>query len=128
MSGFIKKHIKRIKVRLRSDNKLIITLNLSLLIVILILSLNLFNIEISSTGKAVEDYGEMLCIVNYEDNFNVWEDIDGCCLEVRKQLNCVKEKGYYTDKVLDWKCGTGNLNYWLNNDAYSYCKEQVIWK
>ena len=111
---------------MRSD-KLLIALNFSLLIIAGMLVLNLFEISISPTGKATYDTSEMLCIVNFKENYNVWGDIDSCCLEVRKQLSCVKDKGYYTDKTVEWRCSTGSLNYWLNDEMYNYCKEQVIW-
>ncbi len=111
---------------MRSD-KLLIALNFSLVIVAGMLLLSLFDLEISPTGRAVYDPSEMLCVVNFKENYNSWEDMDSCCLEVRKQLNCVKDKGYYADKTVEWRCSTGELNYWLNQEAYNYCKEQVIW-
>ena len=109
------------------SNKLLVALNFSLVIIAGILLLSLFDVGVSPTGRAVYDYEEMLCIVNFKENYNIWEDIDSCCLEVRKQLSCVKDKGYYTDKTVEWRCNTGELNYWLNSEAYNYCKEQVIW-
>jgi hypothetical protein len=108
-------------------DKLLIALNFSLVIIAGILLLSLFDIGISPTGRATYDPSEMLCVVNFKENYNSWEDIDSCCLEVRKQLSCVKDKGYYTDKTVEWRCGTGPLNYWLSDETYNYCKEQVIW-
>ena len=110
-----------------ASNKVLVALNFSLVIIAGILFLNLFDITISPTGRAVYDSSEMVCVVNFKDNYNLWEDIDGCCLEVRKQLSCVRDKGYYTNKTVEWKCNTGELNYWLSDEAYNYCKEQVIW-
>ena len=109
------------------SNKLLVLLNFSLVIIAGILVLSLFDLTVSPTGRATFDASEMLCVINYEDNYNSWEDIDSCCLEVRKQLSCVKDKGYYADKTVEWRCGTGPLNYWLSQETYDYCKEQVIW-
>ena len=108
-------------------NKLLVALNFSLVLIAGFLLLSLFDVTVSPTGRAVYDSSEMVCVVNFKDNYNLWEDIDSCCLEVRKQLGCVKNKGYYTDKTVEWKCSTGQLNYWLSDEAYNYCKEQVIW-
>ena len=100
--------------------------NISLVFIAILLFLNLFEIQLPSLGKAqyILDREEPLCIVNYQDNFNEWNDLDSCCLEARKQLECKivqLEKPY-------WSCQTGTkLKYLLNNKAYRYCQQSRIW-
>ena len=100
-----------------------VVLNFSLGLIAVLLFLNLLDVQLPNLGQAqyLLDGGEPLCLVGYREEFNEWNDLNGCCLEARKQLSCsVKEGG--------WMCSTGNLNYWLNNKAYNYCKQQSIWR
>jgi hypothetical protein len=109
------------------DKKVLVVLNFSLAIIAIILVLNLFEFEFIPLGKAVYQPEEMLCVVNWQDNYNLWNDINSCCLEVRKQLSCEKDKAYYADKTVNWRCQTGELKYWLNDQTYDYCKKTSIW-
>jgi len=107
-------------------------INISLSLIVVVLLLNLFEVTIPTVGQAkyVLDKEDASCIVQWNDELNSWNDIDYCCLEAKKQLSCEKSKLFVENKELDWVCQTGSgdvLKYWLNNKAYNYCKQQVIW-
>lgn len=102
------------------------TINVSLGLISLLLILNLTGVELPSLGQAqyALDKEDPVCIVNWQDNFNQWNDLDRCCLEAKKQLDCHRE----SLDDLDWVCQSGNeLKYWMNNKAFNYCKQLRIW-
>ncbi|PIZ52094.1 hypothetical protein COY27_01235 [Candidatus Woesearchaeota archaeon CG_4_10_14_0_2_um_filter_33_13] len=110
-----------------TNKNVLIIANVSLFIICIILILTLFEVKVPTTGMSIVDKEEMLCVVNWRDNYNSWTDIDSCCLEARKQLTCVKEQGYYMDKTVQWRCQTGELSYWLDSKAYNYCNKLSVW-
>ncbi len=108
------------------SKKVMVIANFSLVFLALLLTLNLFNVQLPTVGQAqyLIDQDNPLCIVNYKDNFNEWNDLDSCCIESRKQLECKKNKLEKTD----WSCQTGSdLKYLLNKKAYNYCQNLEIW-
>ncbi|MBU0457451.1 MAG: hypothetical protein ABH824_01200 [Nanoarchaeota archaeon] len=110
-----------------------IIINISLGLMILLLLLNLSGIELPTLGKAqyVLDKEDPLCVVNWKNEYNQWNDLDGCCLEARKQLGCHKDELSVNDGGLElsWVCETNSnaVGYWLNNKAYNYCRQQSYW-
>jgi len=114
------------------NDKIWATMNVSLVLVALILTLTLFEVELPTLGQAkyALDKSEPLCIVNWQDSYNEWNDLDSCCVEARKQLDCSEGEWYYQDKTVEWQCKTGSgnvLKYWLNDKAYNYCRQLNIW-
>ena len=108
------------------SEKTLFIINVSLGLLSVLLLLMLIGIELPTLGKAQYylDKEEPLCLVNWKEEFTPWEDLDRCCLEARKQVECHKEK--YGGA--DWLCESGaSVNYWLNNKAYSYCRQQPYW-
>ena len=107
-----------------ASKKTLTIINISLIFIALLLILNLFGFELPSIGQAISffDDSEPLCIVNWQDDFNELEDLDRCCLEVKKQAECSNEN----KAGVNWVCqsGAGSIKYWLNNKAYSYCKQR----
>lgn len=105
------------------------TINISLGLIIVILSLNLAGVELPTLGKAQYwlDQEEPVCVVNWKDEFTLWPDLDRCCFEARKQLDCRKEKLSREGLELDWVCETGPQKVWTNNKAYRYCQQLRIW-
>lgn len=105
-------------------------INTALVFISLLLILNLLDIQLPTLGQALYslDKTDPLCVVNWKDDFNTLDDLDRCCLEARKQLECVRgEKNLEQGKVR-WVCQTGNsVKYWLNSKAYGYCRQQDIW-
>ncbi len=106
-------------------------MNLSLVALAAILVLNFFGLTIPSAGQVASlfDQEDPLCLTRWKEEFTPWNDIDRCCLETRKQLECTKEV-----KELSWgrvnhvcKTGPGTVSYWLNNKAYRYCQQQEYW-
>ncbi len=106
--------------------------NVSLSFIAFLLILNLFGIKVPSFGKALYllDREEPACIVEWQQRFTPWTDVAQCCLEARKQLECVPKKQVQEGGETDWVCKTGEntVQYHLNNKAYFYCREQVFWK
>ena len=106
-------------------------MNISLALLAFLLILQLFEIRLPVLGKAsYENKIGAECLINWEDEYASWGDLDRCCLEARQQLDCRKENLWFGDKKLDWVCQTGSgktLKYWLNEKAYRYCTKQIIW-
>ncbi len=101
-------------------------INISLGLLSLLLLLTFLGVELPTLGQAqyALDKEDPLCMVNWKDEFNPWNDLDRCCLEARKQLDCHREQR----DNLDWVCQTGlSVKYWLNNKAHNYCKQQPYW-
>ncbi len=106
--------------------KMWVSLNLSLGIVAVLLILILAGIEMPTLGRAqyLLDQESPVCAVNWKEDFTLWNDLDRCCMEARKQLGCHKENF----QNFDWVCQSGvNLKYWMNNKAYNYCRQLSIW-
>lgn len=101
-------------------------LNISLGIVAVFLVLSLFEFKLPSLGMAhaTFDKQDPICIVDWKNEFTVWDDLDSCCFYVRQQLKCVSDNRILDEKEVDWVCGTGKgtVRYWLNNKAYYSCQ------
>jgi hypothetical protein len=120
-------------LRYMKNNQVWIALNISLSLIAVILILTFFDIELPSVGKTQYflNKEQPSCIVNWQSEFTSWNDFNRCCLEARKQLECIKEERVIEGKEVHWRCQTGSgkvLAYWLNNKAYLYCQQQTIWK
>ncbi|MBI4152576.1 hypothetical protein HY495_02595 [Candidatus Woesearchaeota archaeon] len=108
-----------------------VVLNVTLGIIAIILGLYLAGISPPTVGKVLSalDRSLPLCLVEWKGAFTQWSDLDQCCLQARKQLSCEDE-----DQTVDWQklskvCTTGktSVKFHLNQKAYSYCQNQVIW-
>ena len=111
---------------------MLVVFNISLSFIALLLVLNLFGIKAPSFGKALYllDQEDPSCVVQWQQTFTPWSDIDLCCLEARRQLECVSQNRTVGEVETDWLCSTGKdtIQYHLNNKAYFYCGEQVFWE
>lgn len=112
------------------SSKTIITINIALGITAFILVLSLLGVTIPSVGNAlyVLDPNEAVCITNYKDNYNLIST-DLCCTELQQQL----VKGEESNQVINmnnqkisvnkhYYTSTNTINYFINNKAYHYCK------
>ena len=109
-----------------------VILDVGLGFVAVLLLFNLFQVQLPNVGwiSYQLDPVQPLCIVQWQDTQTVWDDMDRCCLEARKQLTCQQEISSLGTEPLHWACQTGSgevLRYRLNNKAYLYCTQQVIW-
>lgn len=107
-------------------------INISLALMAFLLLLNFFGVILPSLGQAqlILDPEDPLCVVNWKDEYNQWDDLDRCCFEIQKLAGCNREIFFVEDKgfSLDWRCGRDNVaNILLNNKAYNYCRQQRIW-
>ncbi len=113
-------------------DKMWVRINVSLVFIAVLLVLSLFNVSFPTFGQAfsIFDGGSPACAVEWQGENTLWNDLDRCCLEVRKQLECKKEIKEVEGNKLNRVCSTGNgnvLKYRLNNQAFNYCKKQPIW-
>ncbi|MBI2103049.1 hypothetical protein HYT55_04370 [Candidatus Woesearchaeota archaeon] len=108
-----------------------VVMNFSLGLIILLLGLYLAGVTIPSLGQAatILDRSAPVCIVEWNDDFVMWDDLDHCCLEARKQLSCEREKRLIGVQEVTEVCTTGrtSVKFHFNEKAYSYCQRQVIW-
>lgn len=113
-------------------SKVWIIINISLSLIALLLLLNFLDITLPSLGQVqyVLDREEPLCLVNWQGEVNSWPEIDSCCLEARKQLECLFYQQQTNLGRIDWICKTGgsSVSYGLNSKAYRYCQQQNYWK
>jgi len=103
----------------------LIWLSVSLSLIALLLLLTLFGVKLPSLGRALDQFNteEPLCQVQWGNTISTIPDLNRCCLEARQQLDCSYQNH-------TWRCQTGSgavLKYILNQKAYSYCRQQVIW-
>jgi len=113
--------------------RLWVIVNVSLGFVAVLLFLNLFDVQFPTLGKAqyLLDKEKPLCAVQWRQDFTLWNDLDQCCLQARQQFNCDVRANIVDGRRFDKVCHTGEgdvLKYWLNNKAYRYCLQQVIWR
>lgn len=122
--------------------KVLSVINVSLIILSFLLVLNLFGISLPNLGFALYDTfdtKETVCLANWQDDYSEI-NIDYCCHESIKQLECVAEDfeielnlGDGTQELFSTSivCKTGdnnnNMKYYLNDKAYRYCKNQNYW-
>ncbi len=117
------------------SDKVIIGANISLAIIAILLTLSFLEITVPSVGQVryALDRTEPVCVISWKEKFTVFtgeDNLDRCCLEARKQLECIKEVNSFDNLTVEWSCRTGNgnvLTYDLNSKAYNYCRQQVFW-
>ncbi|MFA6461337.1 MAG: hypothetical protein WCV90_03650 [Candidatus Woesearchaeota archaeon] len=113
--------------------KVWVMINFSLGLVVILLFLTLFGITLPSVGQVqyVLDREPPLCLVSWQDQYESWTELDSCCLEAHKQLECVFHQQNLEQGRIDWICrtgGEGSVSYGLNTKAYRYCQQQNYWK
>ncbi len=104
--------------------------NVSITLVIVLFLLFLGGVELPTLGQAVDTFDTTapLCVVQYKGEHHVWEDLDRCCLEARKQVSCDSQVTTFPEGKVDYLCQTGeSVAYALNTKAYSYCTHLPIW-
>lgn len=114
------------------SNRLLTVINISLILIIILLFSTLVGLKLPTLGQAryFLDTEQPHCAVQWKQEFQEWADLDQCCLEARQQLQCSKQELYQGGRSWNRVCQTGSgnvLRYWLNNKAYYYCTQQVIW-
>lgn len=106
-------------------------LNISFGLLALLLGLYLAGISFPSLGQAASllDKSAPLCMVQWKENLVVWDELDQCCLQARKQLSCDKEEKIVGKQKLTRICTTGktSVKFHLNEKAYYYCQKQAFW-
>ncbi|MBU1623229.1 MAG: hypothetical protein KJ597_06665 [Nanoarchaeota archaeon] len=108
------------------STKIITIINVALGLTALILILSLLGVSMPSVGSALYalDSEEAVCVTSYKDNYKEMA-VNLCCIELQTQLNKGEpynqelagfkvSKHYYTSK--------NTINYFVNNKAYRYCK------
>jgi len=110
------------------SEKVLAIINVSLGLIAFLLILTLFDVQISSTGKALEQVSEnSVCFVSLDNQFTEL-DLERCCLEIKKQFQCLP-----SSRVIDgWKinqvCRTGSgrvVEYWINTAGREYCNRML---
>ena len=118
------------------SNKILISANISLAIIAILLTLSFFEVTLPSIGQVryALDRTEPVCIISWKDKFTVFtaeDNLNRCCLEARKQLECINEAKSFEGNRVQWLCRTGSgdvLTHGLNSKAYRYCRQQVFWR
>lgn len=106
-------------------------MNVSLGLIALLLTFTFIGIKLPSLGQALSafDPEEALCIVQVGGQHSRWGDLPRCCLEAQAQLECVPEQQQFPEGDTDFSCRTSaQVQYRLNNKAFSYCQRQVFWR
>ncbi|HLC81818.1 MAG TPA: hypothetical protein VJH68_04115 [Candidatus Nanoarchaeia archaeon] len=103
----------------------LIVINVSLVFIAFLLILNLFGVQITPLGQAAVPR-EGLCVINYKDQFTATNDLDRCCFEAAKQLQCQRDRQILEQGQTEWVCqtGVGGVRILLDNDARRYCVKQ----
>jgi len=113
------------------SKKALTVINIGLGLIAVLLLLNFLGVNMPTLGKAMYalDDSEPLCAVhNWENELRLWNDLDQCCLEAKKQPSCNRETSHFGWERMDWVCPTGSkIKYRMNNKAYNYCKQQSFW-
>ncbi|MBI2665576.1 hypothetical protein HYX12_03080 [Candidatus Woesearchaeota archaeon] len=115
------------------SEKALTIINLSLVFVSLLLLLNFLGIELPSLGQAQYwlDQQPPICVVQWKEQLTPQTDLERCCLEARKQLECLsnlRNNQLKSQDDFDWTCQTNSgIAYQLNNKAYYYCQQQPYW-
>ena len=109
-----------------------VVLDAALALLAIVLLLPLLGVAVPSVGRValLLDSSEPLCAVQWQTQITFWPEIGRCCLEARKQLGCLPELAIAEGQELSWRCQTGEgdvLKYRLNDKAYAFCQQQVIW-
>ena len=108
-----------------AQKRALVVINVSLVFIALLLILNLLDIQITPLGQAAVPR-EGLCVVNYRDQFTPTTDLDRCCLEAAKQLECRRNRQTLAAGETEWSCQTGvnSPKILLDNSARRYCVKQ----
>ncbi len=102
-------------------------INFSLLFIILLLTLNLAGIKLPSLGQAIYalDQEKPLLAVEWKGKLTECNDLNRCCLEAMEQVECLHQIVNSPRGKMEWTChSSSELQYRLNNKAYSYCRQQ----
>ena len=113
-----------------ASNKVLTIINISLSLLAFLLILLLFGVKIPVLGETYENKVGAECLINLGEEYTPWDDLNNCCLEAKQQLGCHEDNLLFDSKKFDLVCETGSestLKYWLNEEAYRYCTNQVIW-
>ena len=106
-------------------------MNVSLALIALLLTFTFIGITIPNIGQVISTFDpqEPLCIVQVEEQHSQWDDLPRCCLEAQAQLDCVREQNNFLEGDTDFSCRSSpQVQYLLNNKAFSYCQQQVFWR
>ncbi len=119
------------KVPIRISHRVLLTINISLAIVAVLLVLNLNQISVPTVGQVsyALDPTEPVCILDWQGETAEIKDLQRCCLEARKQAECIIEPNTLSYGKTNWLCQTSpqDIRYWLNNKAYGFCTQQEFW-
>ena len=116
------------------SNRIWAVINVSLSLTALLLILNFFEVGLPIYGNAAYyfDSNQPTCVASFKETKSKLADLDLCCQEAQRQLQCVKlEQTLFVgneELILNKKCFTGEntIQYYLNNKAYNYCKMQKL--
>ena len=108
------------------STKTLTVINISLVLISSLLILNLFNVNISSIGYALQDTvdsEDAICFASYQEQTSEI-NLDLCCQEAKKQLSCKKNTQIINGIEVDILCATGDstISYALTNKAQRYCE------
>ncbi len=105
-------------------------INVSLVLVAFILFLNFLEVELPTLGNALYqlDDDTAVCISTFDDQKSLL-NVDLCCPELQQQL--VKGERFNDDFEINgnifkvnkkYHTGSSTINYYINQKAYRYCK------
>jgi hypothetical protein len=109
------------------QKRVLVVINFSLAFIAFLLILNFFGVQISPLGQATVPR-EGLCVINYREDFSATNDLDRCCFEAAKQLECFRERQVIDDiGQTEWICktGEGGPKILLDDTARRYCVKQA---
>jgi len=113
--------------------KHLVIINIVLVILAFFLLLNFLGVNLPSLGKAIQalDNSEPNCVVSFEGENSMLNDVDVCCYKLQEQLRC--EVWRWNDPVIvegeelriDRRCyiGEGAVEYFVNMKQFLYCQE-----
>ena len=84
-----------------ASNKILVIINISLALLAFLLILQLFEIKLPVLGKAIENKAGAECLIDWDNEYTLWNDLDHCCLEARKQLDCRKDNLFFENNNFD---------------------------
>jgi hypothetical protein len=114
------------------SKRTMVIINIALALMAIVLLLHLFGVKIPSVGHAIYvlDTNDPVCVVESSE-LNTVPDLNRCCLEASKQVECFRESTSIEQGDVHWICHSGSGNhfkYRLNNKAYQFCLEQPYWQ
>ncbi len=115
--------------RTKFASKTVNILNVTLVLISAILILNLFNIQIPNIGFTIQnaiDPEDPACFASYQDSAEQI-NLNYCCHEAKKQLECINNKQTINNIESDITCQTGTnsntIKFHLTNAANRYCQQ-----